>query len=146
MADLTTKAPEVKKELLTLLKADSGLTDVQITNGFVANPEREWIFLGEITWDNDDDAVLKATAAGRRQERFGISVGVSVQIPGGDSQEAEDRCQELAGIVETVVRSNERLNGLVLQMELSPTRLGVWPYSDGYESQFEGRAVCTARK
>ena len=139
-------ASSFKAALVKAVKADTVLVaqNVQVTYGFLPRDyEEETIAIAGITWP---DEVWAATGNQRRDERYAISVWVFANKAGQRTQqEATERAFELLGRIETVLRSNPRLNGSHW-CELVPQRLAEQPGDDGYQAAAEARVAVFARK
>lgn len=109
-------APSVKSELLTLLRADSGLAGVQIDYADPgANIGQEQIFCGRTLQSEAPDAL-----GGRSQrEKYDLEVYVYVAQDGDNPQACEERCWALVARVESVVRANNGPQG-ALSAALAP--------------------------
>lgn len=102
-------APSVKSALLTLLRADDGLSGVQIDyadpGAAIADEE---IFYGRTIETEKPGAGLGQR---RQTETYDIEIYVYVKLDGDDPQTCEERCWTLVAELENVIRANNGVNG-----------------------------------
>src|SRR4051794_29190105 len=84
-------ALSVKTALVAAMQAQTGsggsLPGVQVTFGWPGrNPEREWMFFGDINWASEDWAPYGAR---HREENYTIDLIINIQAPGGQDSEVE---------------------------------------------------------
>ena len=103
----------VKAQLLTLLQANSTLSNVQVTYGDpLEGMRRESIFLGDVISDSHTPESLSAGRR-RRLEDYTVNVEVFVQSKPAGQQECEQRAIVLANAVEDVLADYPTLDGAV---------------------------------
>lgn len=109
-------APSIKAELLTLLRADSDLSGVQID---YADPGdaigQEEVFCGRTIETEKPDALGQR----KQRESYDLEIFIYVAMDGNDPQTCEERCWTLVAALENVVRANNGPSG-ALSAALSP--------------------------
>lgn len=101
-------APAVKAQLLTLLRADSALSGVQITYSHPgATIQQECVYFNR-TVETERPAALGQR---RQNEDYYMEVVVDVAQDGDDAQVCEERCWALVAEVENTIRNNNGPGG-----------------------------------
>ena len=138
-----------KAQLLTLLLANSTLSNVQCTYGDPGEAQRrESIFLGDVTSNTQTPEAL-ASGRRRRLEDYTIDIEVFVQSKAAGQQEAEQRALVLANAVEDVLADyptlDDAVSGLMFVeasgMSMSASEAGI----DGPRIQVTVQATVKAR-
>ena len=132
-----------KARLVTKLDAHATLTSKVTYGDAEANGARELVMV--LASPGEADEIWATIGNQARDEEFDIVVLCEVVRPGDSQQEATERAFELLGRIETVLRSNPRLNGSHW-CELVPQRLAEQPGDDGYQAAAEARVAVFARK
>lgn len=104
-------APAVKVALLTLLRADAGLSNVQVEYahpGTMSAPEV--LFFGRTIGTEAPDSMGQR----RQREIYDIEVVIGAKVDGDDAQTTEERCWALVAVLENVVRANNGPQGALL--------------------------------
>lgn len=138
-----TVAFDVKKRLKEIVADNDEVLsrEIWVTHGFpTGTPDRRWCLIGGIEWASSDWASNRV-----REEQFAITVVLSVVYAGAQSSEVESIAADAFSAVESVVKGNPSIDGLVVTSSLEPVRLESFPRADEYEAQFEARLRCTAR-
>ena len=139
----------VKAQLLTLLQANSTLSNVQVGYGDpLEGMRRESIFLGDVISDSHTPESLSAGRR-RRLEDYTVNVEVFVQSKPAGQQECEQRAIVLANAVEDVLADYPTLDngvtGLMFiecsGMSMSTSEAGI----DGPRVQVTVHATVKAR-
>lgn len=142
MAVIST-APVYKAALVAALRADGTLGAGQVTYGSdPRNLERESVEVGNINYPEE---VWSAIGAQKKDETYSIKVYVFVTTPNLTQQEATERCYVLLGRVETIMRANITMTG-VLWSALVPQNLLEQPGDEGFMAMAEADVVVRARK
>lgn len=101
-------APSIKAALLSLLRADSGLSGVQCS---YADPgqevAQEAIFFARTLQTEQPDSFGQR----KQKEQYDIEVVVGVTMDGNDPEACEERCWALVARLETIVRANNGVSG-----------------------------------
>jgi hypothetical protein len=131
---VSTNAFEVKGAIRDLIKARPELAAYQVTWGFpTRNPERRWVFVGEVVWSESDWATLKS-----RQETFDVSVVLNCQMSGGSAEEVERELQTMAAGIEDAMKANPSLGvQSVIATDFVPKKLMSFPGDQAFEGQLE---------
>ncbi len=139
---MSTNAFETKAAIRDLIKGRPELSGYQVTWGFpTRNPERRWVFVGEVTWNDSDWATLKS-----RQEVFEISVVLNCQMSGGSAEEVERELQTMAAGIEDAMKANPSLGiHSVVATDFIPKKLQSFPTDQAYEGQLETAVRVKAR-
>ncbi|MDT0472782.1 hypothetical protein RM863_11660 [Streptomyces sp. DSM 41014] len=139
---MSTNAFEVKAAIRDLIKGRPELAGYQVTWGFpTKNPERRWVFVGEVTWSESDWATLKS-----RQESFEISVVLNCQISGATAEQVETELQRMGAGVEDALKANPSLGiHSVVASDFVPKKLVSFPTDQAYEGQLETGVRVKAR-
>jgi hypothetical protein len=142
-------APAVKSALVTALQAltvsSGALAGVQVTYGWPGQqPERLWLFLGNIHWDGEDWAALGAR---HREENYTIDLLISCQNPGSSDQEMETLAFTYLGVVESYLRNNpfQPATGQITALQIVPTECQTGPMPDGAEAMLTAKIKVSAR-
>jgi hypothetical protein len=101
-------APQIKAALLTLLRADSGLSGVQCEYSDPGDAiQQESLFYGR-TIESE-----QPSSYGQRKQResYDIELYIYVATDSNDPQTCEERCWALIARLETVVRANNSNTG-----------------------------------
>lgn len=146
---LTSTAFALKDLLLEGIRGLEDFAGVDVTYGWPGRSgDREWIFLGAITWSDED----WSKAGGReRQEDYEISLVINVQTPGASDQEVMEKAAGYMGVIERYIRSTPLPRVALgspraLTVQLKPKSCGTFPAGDtAIECQFEASIVVMAR-
>lgn len=134
-------APSVKAALLTLLRADSGLSGVQCN---YADPGAE-IAQESLFYGRTLQTEIPASMGQRAQrEHYDIEIFIYVAVDSNDPQTCEERCWALVARLENVVRANNGSTG-ALSNALNPA--AGWVVMGGIEMtpfQHAGQRVTEA--
>ncbi len=107
---MTTMA-SAKSALLTQLKAESGLSGIQVTYGEAGGAQRrECVFIGDIS-SNSVTPESFTQGRGRQLEDYNIQVSVCVSSKPESVQAAESRAAALATVVENSIADTPNLGG-----------------------------------
>lgn len=140
---MATTAFDAKSKVVELLAAERALAEVPITYGIdLRDIQREWVAVGKIEWSDDDWAAIGARS---RDESYEIALYVNVQKPGGTQREAEARVIEILTTIESALRANPTLDGLVRVAGFVHRNALAYPYVDGQEAQAEAVIRVKAR-
>lgn len=139
---MSTNAFEVKSNLRDMIKALPSLKGYQVTWGFPSrNPERRWVFVGEVQWSGSDWATLRS-----REEVFEISVIVNCQMSGGTAEEVELELRDMAAGIEDGLKANPSLGvQSVVYTDFVPKKVASFPSDQVYEGQLESVVRVKAR-
>lgn len=143
--DFTSTAFVYKAALLEALKDLPAFDGVQVTYGWPGrNTEREFLFLGEITWSDEH---WTSVSARQREENYEIRTICNVQKPGGSDQEASERAGELIGALEVYLRGHPLpvTGARSVTVGIVPKSVKAGPYDAGAEAQFEVGIAVSAR-
>lgn len=134
-------APSVKAELLTLLRADSGLSGVQIE---YADPgaeiQQESLFYGRTIQAEKPDTLGQR----KQRESYDVELYIYVATDSNDPQTCEERCWALAAVLENVIRAN---NGPQGALSSALTSAAGWVVMGAVEMTpftHSGQRVCEA--
>lgn len=142
MAIIST-APTYKAALVALLQADPNLAAVQVSYGVLArNVEHETVEVGGISWDEEDWSALGNR---RKDETYSVALFIYVTKPGNTQQEATERALQLLGYVETLLRNNVVMAG-VLWAQVVPLEVAEAPGEEGGMALVKANVVVKARK
>jgi hypothetical protein len=139
---VSTNAFAAKAALRDMLKERPELKGYQVTWGFpTRNPERRWVFVGEVQWSDSDWATLRS-----RQESFEISLVLNCQMSGATAEQVELELQEMASGIEDALKANPSL-GLqsVVSSDFIPKKLISFPTDQAFEGQLETSVRVKAR-
>ncbi|EFC86465.1 hypothetical protein [Parafrankia sp. EUN1f] len=104
---------------------------------------REWVMVGEITWNSADWAALGTRA---RDERYQISLLINFKIPGQTCRAVEESAFEVFTQIDEWLRANPFvLYGRSVTAQLQPERAASYAYQDGAECQIEAQILVSAR-
>lgn len=139
---MSTNAFEVKAALRDMVKALPALKGYQVTWGYPSrNPERRWVFVGEIMWNDSEWTTLR-----RREEVFEVSVVVNCQMSGGSAEEVERELQDMAAGIEDGMKANPTLGiQSVVSSDFVPKKVTSFPSDRVYEGQLESVVRVKAR-
>ncbi|MGV9815465.1 hypothetical protein ACWDTQ_26585 [Streptomyces cellulosae] len=139
---MSTNAFEVKSRLRDMIKALPALKGYQVTWGYpTRNPERRWVFVGEISWTESDWATLRS-----REEVFSISVVVNCQMSGGTAEEVERELQTMAAGIEDGLKADPTLGvQSVVFSDFVPQKVSSFPSDQVFEGQLESVVRVKAR-
>lgn len=131
---MATNALDVKAALRDLVKTQPELSGYQITWGYpTRGPERRWVFVGEVLWDDSQWATLRS-----REETFNVSVVINCQLSAGTSEEVEREVQRMAAGIENGLKANPSLGvSSVVTSDFVPKKLASFPTDGAYEGQLE---------
>lgn len=103
----------VKSRLVTVLKADSNLSGIQITYGDAGEAQRkECIYLGDITTNQHTPETITAGRM-RQLEDFEVDCFVSVQSKAGGPEACETRAGALADFIAQALADDPQLGGTI---------------------------------
>lgn len=127
MAVSTSAIPTFTANLLTQLKARSALATVQVVDGgdFLPDPQREFISLGDVTWEQDWRLLGGAVAPSTRtkREQFDLEITIWVQQEATDQAAAVNRAFALMAEIETQIRTDPTVNGACIVAQVRRGRL-----------------------
>jgi hypothetical protein len=104
--------PALKANLFAALKAwQQGLTDVQISYGWMKSPANEFLFLGNIRNDGETTATLGTNRP--REEHFTLFCLIKTEKKTVDQQIATERGYAIAAELETLLRGDPTVGGAV---------------------------------
>jgi hypothetical protein len=131
---VATNAFAVKSALRDLAKSRPELSGYQVTYGFpVRNPERRWVFIGEVLWEDSQWATNR-----NREEVFSIAAVINCQISGATSEDVERELQRMAEGIENGLKANPSLGiDSVVTTDFVPKKLVSFPSDQTYEGQLE---------
>lgn len=125
----TSTVPALKASLVGLLEQRPALTGVQVSYGPpLPAPQRESIWVGDVQ-ANEEWATF--AAPNQMHENYSVTVIVSVLKEGVSSQSADERCFTLLAELETVIRNDKTLGGVVSSAHLATFRLTEFVSPDG---------------
>jgi len=127
----TSSIPTVKANLVTQLRSRPALARVQVSYGApLPNPEREFIWVGEV--EGTQDWATFATAGGvSRHEAYRLTVVIWVSREGRGMQKADERCFALYAELENQLRGDVTVNGAVTDCKIGDFLLREFVGPDG---------------
>jgi len=97
-------AVAAKRALLSLVADIPALQGVQRLYEWTGKAEREVIFCASVEFDRD----AADMGTGRSQD-LTVALHVLVTLPGGSAEDAEDRAEEIGGLIEDALAKDNRL-------------------------------------
>jgi hypothetical protein len=139
--------PAAKQALLDMLRALPALNAVSVTS---VQPTEAEDLADEMMFF--EDPVVRVpewrTLGGPSpplDETYTITVAVRNRVYGDDANAAETRTWALVALIETAIRANLRLGGLIRTLEFGEQEVSTAPLSDGWYGEASVPLVCTAR-
>lgn len=128
----TSSIPRLKDALYDALVAlqASTLSGVQVTYGVALNMQRETVVLGDVTPSDQEPVFLGRNT---RNEAYSLEVFVRVNRTGTDQKAVTERAFVVAGVVETTLRSDPTLSGIVREAKVGRMGLSEFVSDDGQE-------------
>lgn len=127
----------VKSYVKTLI--ENAVPDASVAWGFGDLPMgRVYIDVCDIEWDYSNWGPIGRRS---REEAFGINIWITITEPGKSGEEVEDQAFEVFNAIESAVRTDAALGGLVIQAALIPKSVYSHPIADGHKAI----AACSVR-
>jgi hypothetical protein len=134
--------PALKSALLGVLQARAGLSGVQVTYGWPAAPQREFIVLYSVSGRQSFAALGHLS----REESYELQVVISVLSQGGVQQTITERAFALMAEIENALRADPTVGGVVRTAELGPDyELSERDNGDVNNAAIVTHVHCTAR-
>jgi hypothetical protein len=141
----TSIQPAAKAQLFSTLTARANLSAVQVTYGHPGSKRvaKECIWIGNI----NGDQTVRVVGAYSRLDDFAIEMVVDVQQPGDDQQTCTERAYALMAEVESAVRSDPTLSGVVnIDVQFTgELNLKEFIYDQGREAELTFEIQCRGK-
>ncbi|MDQ3933427.1 MAG: hypothetical protein M3340_02215 [Actinomycetota bacterium] len=132
--------PAGESKLLSTVPALEGVTVVYGYLNDATQMDDEMVHVGDVEFDQDWGALGRM----RREESYRVELIVFVKREGDDQHGTEDRCWDLVGAVEDLLRADVKLGGAVREAGMTRGKQSNNPDSEGWVSQMIGSITCKA--